>query len=243
MFPLLDADEPNPLELFQIWLNLPRADKMVEPALLDAVGRRDPDARREGRGRAHDARHRRRRPLRRDAAAVAAAELVGRATRQRRRDLDAQAGARRAVRRCRARRQGTNRTLYFFRGASCASADARSRRSSACALRADARPCELANGADGVELLLLQGRPIGEPVAQHGPFVMNTRAGDPAGVRRLPAHAVRRLAVGPQRPGARARRGPLRAPPGRKRRKAGVKAQRARQARDRASAKAAIAID
>ncbi|MBA3541889.1 MAG: pirin family protein, partial [Deltaproteobacteria bacterium] len=31
MFPLVDRAQPNPVELFQIWLNLPRADKLVEP--------------------------------------------------------------------------------------------------------------------------------------------------------------------------------------------------------------------
>jgi hypothetical protein len=31
MFPLLNKDKDNPLELFQIWLNLPKAKKFVEP--------------------------------------------------------------------------------------------------------------------------------------------------------------------------------------------------------------------
>jgi redox-sensitive bicupin YhaK (pirin superfamily) len=34
---------------------------------------------------------------------------------------------------------------------------------------------EVAAGADGVRFLLLAGRPLREPIAQHGPFVMNTR--------------------------------------------------------------------
>src|SRR6185369_17813889 len=69
----------------------------------------------------------------------------------------------------------TVRTLYVFEG------DARVGEhvltaSTAAVLRAD-ETARIAAGDQGAEALVLQGRPIGEPVAQYGPFVLNDRSG------------------------------------------------------------------
>ena len=71
--------------------------------------------------------------------------------------------------------RGTNRTLYFFVGNELKIASRSIPAYHAVALDPEAA-LVLENGADASELLLLQGKPIGEPVAAYGPFVMNTRA-------------------------------------------------------------------
>jgi hypothetical protein len=65
--------------------------------------------------------------------------------------------------------------VYFFRGAEIGIAQRRLTAPARVILRA-AADVELEAGPDGAELLLLQGRPIAEPVVQHGPFVMNIRS-------------------------------------------------------------------
>jgi hypothetical protein len=70
--------------------------------------------------------------------------------------------------------EGTRRKLYFFKGQAVAINGQAVGRHAAIELPA-AQPAELANGPETSEFLLLQGRPIGEPVAQYGPFVMNTQ--------------------------------------------------------------------
>jgi hypothetical protein len=65
--------------------------------------------------------------------------------------------------------------LYFLAGASVRIDDRTLSTHAAAVVQCDI-DVEIEAGPDGCELLMLQGRPIGEPVAQHGPFVMNTRA-------------------------------------------------------------------
>lgn len=172
MFPLLDPSSPNPLELFQIWLNLPSVDKLVEPhfAMLwgpsipkvserDATGKLTEVAIVAGRYGSAIAPS----PPPKSWAARPDADVAIWT-------LKLEPGARFLLP---AAALGSNRTLYFFRGSSLVVGDRTIPARHAIVLRPDATAV-LQNGPTESELLLLQGRPIGEPVAQHGPFVMNS---------------------------------------------------------------------
>jgi hypothetical protein len=174
MFPLLDRDGPNPLELFQIWLNLPRADKLAPPHFAMLWGDALPKL------RARD-----------DAGRTVEVTLVAGALGDlrppppppsswaARPDADVaiwtialDPGARWTLPPA---APGSNRTLYVLRGADLLVAGRAVAPRHGVELRPEAA-VPLEGGAAGAELLLLQGRPIAEPVAQHGPFVMTSRA-------------------------------------------------------------------
>ena len=69
---------------------------------------------------------------------------------------------------------GINRTIYFYEGNAIKVADTLVEKYTAIELKADL-DVELKAGKDALSILLLQGKPIGEPVMQYGPFVMNTK--------------------------------------------------------------------
>lgn len=69
---------------------------------------------------------------------------------------------------------GLSRTLYFFEGNKANIENVVVSVKEAIALKSD-ETVTIKNAGNAARFLLLQGRPIGEPVEQHGPFVMNTR--------------------------------------------------------------------
>jgi hypothetical protein len=71
---------------------------------------------------------------------------------------------------------GHNAFLYVYEGAATVGDDARPLPFRAAGLLTPGGSVRVAAGGQGAKLLLLAGRPIGEPVVQYGPFVMNTVA-------------------------------------------------------------------
>ncbi len=174
MFPLLDEKSPNPVELFQIWLNLPAARKMVAPhfsmlwhekiprrVFTDAHGRRSEVT--IIAGALGDER-----PLPPPPASFAAQADSDVAIWTIKLSKD-------ATLRLPPARAGSRRSIYFFAGDALRVAGQIVPPGHGVSVRAEAE-ITLEAGSSPVELLVLQGRPIGEPVVQYGPFVMNTRA-------------------------------------------------------------------
>lgn len=173
MFPLLRSDRPNPVELFQIWLNLPQVDKMAQPHFSMLWGNQIPRRTvRDGDGAATEltivAGHFE------DAATALAPPPSSYASRA---DADVAiwtlAMAPRARFSIPAARRGTNRRLYYFQGTGMRAGGRAVSPDHYVDLRGD-RAVTIENGDSASEMLLLQGRPIAEPIARYGPFVMNT---------------------------------------------------------------------
>jgi redox-sensitive bicupin YhaK (pirin superfamily) len=174
MFPLRHTDAPNPTELFQIWLNLPAKSKMAAPHFTMLWNEDIP--RQEAQDADGNSTH-----IACIAGALTGAQSLPPPPDSWASEPDADVailtlkmapGARWTL--PPARSAQTRRQLYLFSGVGVTMAGQSIAPSSVVEVAGD-QAMEIANGAQESELLLLQGRPIGEPVAQYGPFVMNTQ--------------------------------------------------------------------
>ena len=150
---------------FQLWVNLPRQDKMISPRYQDLPAARIPVVQRQDGVTAH----------------VIAGEALGaRAVVETRTPIlyvhcTLAPGARTAL----PLPDGFNGFAYVFAGECAVGRDAERIRSGEMAILSnDANSVALAappEAATPPELLLIAGAPIGEPIVRYGPFVMNTQ--------------------------------------------------------------------
>jgi redox-sensitive bicupin YhaK (pirin superfamily) len=173
MFPLIKKDQENPMELFQIWLNLPAKKKMVEPHFKMLWREAIPNyeytdgnkkttkveviAGKIGKYKAPT-------PPPNSWAADPKNEVAVW-------NIKMQAGA---VFTLPKTSVGINRTIYFYEGTTLKLAETNINPYSAVELLPNVDVALFAGDTE-VSILVLQGRPIGEQVMQYGPFVMNTK--------------------------------------------------------------------
>lgn len=172
MFPLLKKDEENPMELFQIWLNLPKKSKMVEPHFkmiwAEEVPKYDETS---------------------YAGSVHVEVLVGKLGDHKASAAPPDSWAADVLNdvaiynihlekgtqwELPATAEGINRTVYYYEGNGLTIDDIQIPHYHAVDIE-ETESITFLNPTEDSKILILQGRPINEPVVQHGPFVMNTR--------------------------------------------------------------------
>jgi quercetin 2,3-dioxygenase len=173
MFPLIHKDKENPLELFQIWLNLPKASKFVEPHFkmlwedhIPVLKEKDVNGKSVEvniiAGTLNNLKAPDPTP---DSWAANPLNQVAVLT------IKLQAGATWVLPKT---DSGANRALYFYRGNRLHIEGETLPEYHSIQVLAD-QDISLQAGSEDCFLLMLQGKPINESVVQHGPFVMNTQ--------------------------------------------------------------------
>ena len=165
MFPLLNREGPNTLELFQIWLNLPGAKKMADPHFSIFWNEEIPVIRQEGveiRLVAGNLEGNEALSPPPDSWAADPANDVVVAL------VEMAPGSEFQIPEA---APGSKRTLFLFESGDLRVATQTLSKGTGASLGPGQVP--LRNGPKTTRFLWLQGKPIDEPVAKYGPFVMN----------------------------------------------------------------------
>lgn len=173
MFPLINKDKDNTMELFQIWLNLPARNKMVDPHFKMLWSDTIPNY-------IHKDKAGKKTTVEIIAGELGGEKAVAPPPNSWAADpnnhvaiwnIQMQPGATWVLPKTAA---GINRNIYYYEGETLTLSGTSIPKYSAVELQPDV-DVTLSSGTTEARILLLQGRPIGEPVIQYGPFVMNTK--------------------------------------------------------------------
>ena len=146
---------------FQLWVNLPASDKMTEPRYQDIEAANIPEVELEAGVRV--------RVLSGQFGDVAG-PVAGVAVRPSYFDIELPPN----VSVTPELPEDHTAFLYVFEGSAVVGETEERVQQHELAVLGDGSEVTLTSGEDGARMILVAGRPIGEPVARHGPFVMNT---------------------------------------------------------------------
>ncbi len=168
MFPLLYTDRENPLELFQIWLNLPKKSKFVKPHFAMLWHEEIPVVKSEHASVKVIAGNYEKAIAPNPAPDSWAAEEVNEVAIW---NIQVNSDATFILPKA---KTAVSRTLYFYEGTSIEIEGQTILPNHGIELNA-LENVEIKVHDSKAYFLMLQGKPIEEPVVQHGPFVMNTQ--------------------------------------------------------------------